>query len=463
MLIRTQIVEFYAPWCGHCQNLKPAYEKAATSLKGLAKVAAVNCDEETNKPLCGSLGVQGFPTLKIIRPSKKPGKPTVEDYQGQRTAKAIADAVAEKIPNHVKRIQDKDIDSWLEESNSTAKAILFSEKGTTSALVKSLAIDFLGSITVGQVRNTQKDTVAKFGVDKFPQLILLPGGDQDGIIYEGDMKKDAMLEFLSQVASPNPDPAPAKPKAKKDSPKSSKKSSKAASSFKSASASHAAEEAASPSASIESDDPLESPNPKVQSEDAPKPVKVDTPAMIEMLETFETFQSRCLTKKSPICVLALLPEKEPEDLLNADAKDTLASLGTLKTKATGRGGSHVPFYSIPYYGNDAGVMMRSKPEKEVEIIALNAKRAWLKRYSGAEGYGVTPVELWVDSVKMGEGQKEPVAANLQTMILAEPKADAKSAGEGEPIEINLEDLMKGQTGDSPLKVEVVEELDHDEL
>ena len=82
----TSIVEFYAPWCGHCQSLKPAFEKAAKSLSGLAKVAAVNCDEEANKPLCGQMGVQGFPTLKIVRPGKKAGKPLVEDYQGARSA-----------------------------------------------------------------------------------------------------------------------------------------------------------------------------------------------------------------------------------------------------------------------------------------------------------------------------------------------------------------------------------------
>lgn len=61
--------------CGHCKNLAPEFKKAATKLKGLAKVVAVDCDEEKNKPLCSKYGIKGFPTLKIF-PSDK-SKPVI--------------------------------------------------------------------------------------------------------------------------------------------------------------------------------------------------------------------------------------------------------------------------------------------------------------------------------------------------------------------------------------------------
>lgn len=80
------VVEFYAPWCGHCKQLVPEYQKAANALKGVVKVGAVNADD--HKELGGKYGVRGFPTIKIFGANKN--KP--EDYNGDRTAQGIVDS-----------------------------------------------------------------------------------------------------------------------------------------------------------------------------------------------------------------------------------------------------------------------------------------------------------------------------------------------------------------------------------
>ena len=77
----TWLVEFYAPWCGHCKNLAPEWAEAATRLKGKVKVGAVDCDSE--KELQGRFAVQGFPTIKVFQSG------SASDYQGGRDAESI--------------------------------------------------------------------------------------------------------------------------------------------------------------------------------------------------------------------------------------------------------------------------------------------------------------------------------------------------------------------------------------
>ncbi|XP_029006906.1 protein disulfide-isomerase A2 [Betta splendens] len=81
------LVEFYAPWCGHCQRLEPLYAEAAGKLKAeetgmrLAKVDAIE-----EKELADEFDVDGFPTLKVFINGER--KQPV-DFTGKRTVEGI--------------------------------------------------------------------------------------------------------------------------------------------------------------------------------------------------------------------------------------------------------------------------------------------------------------------------------------------------------------------------------------
>ncbi|EEP81829.1 conserved hypothetical protein [Uncinocarpus reesii 1704] len=397
---------FYAPWCGHCQNLKPAYEKAARSLEGLAKVAAMNCDDEANKHLCSVMRIQGFPTLRIVVPSDKPGKPKHEDYQGARTAKGIVDAVVEKIPNHVKRLTDKDIDGWLANSNETAKALLFTEKGTTSALLRALAIDYLGKIHIGQIRNKETSAVDTFGITKFPTLVLLPGSDKPSMVYDGELKKKPIVEFLKQVAEPNQDPPEsAAPKAKTAKLKKPEKSTTAGTT--STSTTKAAASSDTPKASDGTENLKE---PKIYKGSKARSKPQQTGPDLRMLSTSTDLKTTCLSSKTGTCVLAIVHvPSDPNGLPSTHTLEALGSLAEIEHKHTLRQGRLFPFYVLPDFIDEVPTIQTALGLETggVEIIAINGKRGWWRRYDPSDGknYGVVDIESWIDQVRMGEGER----------------------------------------------------------
>ena len=388
----------------------------------------MNCDDEMNKPFCGKMGVQGFPTLKIVRPTKKPGKPIVEDYQGPRAAKPIVEAVKEKIPNIVKRITDKTLDEWLKESNETAKAILFSEKGLTSATLKTLAIDFSGLISVAQIRNKELAAMKMFGVEKVPTLILLPGGSKEAVTYKGDMKKEDMVEFLSQVAPPNPDCPP--PKAKKSkAQKEEKKPPKAS----------------KPSSS---EKPVESPTSEAKEEETTPPIVIPEEPVkptIPLLSQSSELEAACLNAKSKTCVIALLPKDEASEA----ATVVVDSLASIHKKHDARAAHLFPFVGVPS-ANTLSSKVRKElklgDDSQVYLIATNAKKSWWKKYSG-EGFDPLSIESWIDAIRMGEGKKEKLPESL---VVEAGEAEAKEKPvDQQPIQIDIEEIPEDEPVPTP--------------
>ncbi|EAQ93030.1 hypothetical protein CHGG_01265 [Chaetomium globosum CBS 148.51] len=372
------------------------------------------------------MGVQGFPTLKIVRPKKGGGKPMVQDYQGQRTATAIVDAVVQQINNYVVKIEDKSLDKFLDDKEAP-KAILFTEKGTTSALLKSVAIDFAGVITIGQARNKEAKAVETFSIEKFPTLVLLPGGDAPAVVYDGELKKEAIVKFLSQAGQPNP-VSPVKGNGKNKEKKSNASKAKPSSSESSS---------AEPEAET-----------KTATQEAP--VIVETALPIPAINTPEKLIKECLTEKSHTCVLAIVSSSEDEK-----AKKALSSLSELAFKHAQSKRNLFPFYEVPNSNDGAASLLKSLDlVGDVEIIAVNARRGWWRHYDAAD-FGHESVESWIDAIRMSEGVKKKLPEGI-VAIAVEEAASANPEASGDAAHDSTESTQVADPTGEP-------ETAHDEL
>src|SRR6476619_1724153 len=55
------LVDFWAPWCGHCKQLGPIIEKAVRAAKGKVKLVKMNIDEHPQ--IAGQMGIQSIPAV----------------------------------------------------------------------------------------------------------------------------------------------------------------------------------------------------------------------------------------------------------------------------------------------------------------------------------------------------------------------------------------------------------------
>lgn len=222
------VVEFFAPWCGHCKSLVPEYKKAGTALKGLAKIASV--DATQHQSLAGQYGVQGYPTLKVFGSDKK--KPT--DYRGARTAQAIVDTVLAEV----KAIASKRLggggssggsrggsggkNAVIELTDSNFDKIVFNSKegvlveffapwcGHCKQLephYKSAAQEMKGKVKFAALDATvHQQKAQQYAIKGFPTIKYFPPGSvsaSDAVDYEGGRTTADLVQFATSKAAEN--------------------------------------------------------------------------------------------------------------------------------------------------------------------------------------------------------------------------------------------------------------------
>ncbi|XP_021746256.1 protein disulfide isomerase-like 1-4 [Chenopodium quinoa] len=187
------MVEFYAPWCGHCQSLAPEYAAAATQLKedGVDDVVLAKVDATEENELAHQFDVQGFPTVYFFVDGEH------KLYNGQRTKEAIVTWIKKKTGPSVHNIT----------TTEEAEKILTSNEKVVLAYLNSLTgpeSDELAAASRNEddlsFYQTVKPNVAKlFEIDadaKRPALVLLKKDVEKFNHFDGKFEKSAISEFV---------------------------------------------------------------------------------------------------------------------------------------------------------------------------------------------------------------------------------------------------------------------------
>ncbi|XP_065860391.1 probable protein disulfide-isomerase A6 [Euphorbia lathyris] len=214
---RGALVEFYAPWCGHCKKLAPEYENLGASFKKAKSVliGKVDCDE--HKSVCGKYGVSGYPTLKWFpKGSLEPKK-----YEGPRTAEALTEFVNAEGGTNVKiaavssSVVVLTSDNFDEVVLDGSKDVLVEFYAPWCGHCKSLAPTYEkvatafkseeGVVIANLDADKYKDLAEKYGVSGFPTLKFFPKGKKDGEDYEGGRDLEDFVTFINEKSGTSRD------------------------------------------------------------------------------------------------------------------------------------------------------------------------------------------------------------------------------------------------------------------
>ncbi|XP_071054309.1 protein disulfide-isomerase A3-like [Onthophagus taurus] len=195
----TTLVMFYAPWCGHCKQLKPQYEKAAQELSThdpAIVLAKVDCTSD-GEIICKELSIGGFPTLKLYKFGT-----FIEDYDGRRNVEDLVLYMKSKsVERKIHLFEDvKNLDDFLNKYNESGYVIGFFEKESLLEPIFLNASEELWSkILFGYT--TSQEAFNKYKINNEAILFIRSKRarnkfEQDRIFYEGNPNYVDLKDFI---------------------------------------------------------------------------------------------------------------------------------------------------------------------------------------------------------------------------------------------------------------------------
>ncbi|KAI9313915.1 thioredoxin-like protein [Dichotomocladium elegans] len=212
---RPALVEFYAPWCGHCKKLAPIYEElgeAFASQQDQVVIAKVDADE--HRDLGARFGVQGFPTLKWF-PKGVTNAEDVEDYRGGRDLDSLSKFVREKsgvrpriksTKSDVVVLTAKNFDSIVKDPKANVLVEFYApwcgHCKNLAPIYEKVATAFANepSCKVAKIdADSERAIGTEYDISGFPTIKFFPAGEnKEPIVYEGARSEAGFIEFLNK-------------------------------------------------------------------------------------------------------------------------------------------------------------------------------------------------------------------------------------------------------------------------
>ncbi|XP_077869020.1 protein disulfide-isomerase A5-like [Saccoglossus kowalevskii] len=216
------LLMFYAPWCGHCKQLKPEFAEAATELKGEAILAGMDVDKPENYGSRQTFNITGFPTIYYFEGGKMKYL-----YGGERNKAGILTWMRDPQPpkepekelgwsdedNNVVHLLDETFDEFIQEHNSVM--VMFyapwcghckKMKPEYSEAATQLIDEEVDGVLAAVDATVATEVAKRYEVKGYPTVKYFKDGEFAWDFNE--RLKDKIIEHMRDPQEPPPPPPP---------------------------------------------------------------------------------------------------------------------------------------------------------------------------------------------------------------------------------------------------------------
>ncbi|XP_057721907.1 protein disulfide-isomerase 5-2 [Arachis stenosperma] len=190
------LVDFYAPWCGHCKRLSPELDAAApvlATLKDPIVIAKVDADKHTG--LAKKYDVDAYPTIMLFNH----GVPV--EYRGPRKAELLVRYLKKFAASDVAVLDsDSAVKSFVEEAGEFFP--IFIGFGLDSSMMEKLGIKYKKNAWFSVAKDFSEDLMVLYDFDKVPALVSLNLKYNERSTFYGPFEDEFLEDFVKQNLIP---------------------------------------------------------------------------------------------------------------------------------------------------------------------------------------------------------------------------------------------------------------------